>query len=64
MQASYFNKMYPVGTQFKYYPVAGNHNFKVVRTTSPAWDIASSRHAIVKVNGRSGGVCVTHLKEQ
>ena len=63
MQASYFNKTYPVGTQFKHYPIKGNHNFKVVRTTSAAWDIASSRHALVTVNGVRGGVCVSHLQE-
>ncbi|WP_296053388.1 hypothetical protein [uncultured Alteromonas sp.] len=62
MKAAYFNKHYPVGSQFRFYPVKGNHNFSVVRTTSPAWDIASSRHAIVKVSGRSGGVCVSHLE--
>ncbi|GFD68079.1 MULTISPECIES: hypothetical protein [unclassified Alteromonas] len=62
MKAQYFNKTYPVGTQFKYFPVKGNYNFEIVRTSSPAWDIPSSRHALVKLSGRSGGVCVSHLK--
>lgn len=64
MNATYFNKTYPVGTQFRYYPVKGNYTFVIVRTTSQAWDIPSSRHAVVKVSGRSGGVCVSHLKQE
>ena len=63
MKASYFNKTYPVGTQFRYYPIKNRHDFKIVRTASPAWDIPSSRHALVKVTGRTGGVCVSQLKQ-
>lgn len=62
MNAQYFNRVYKVGTAFRYYPIKGNYNFEIVRTTSIAWDIPSSRHAIVKVTGRSGGVCVSQLK--
>jgi hypothetical protein len=62
VNAAYFNKTYPEGTQFKYYPVKGNYDFEIVRTTSPAWSTPSNRHALVKVTGRRGGVCVSHLK--
>ena len=64
MNAQYFNRLYPVGTTFRFFPVKGNYNFEVVRTTSKACDIQSSSHAVVKVSGRSGGVCVSHLKQE
>lgn len=54
MKAKDFNDMYPVGSRFKYYPLAGSSAFETTRTRSEAWELEHGE-SIVKINGRTGG---------
>lgn len=56
-----FNKLIGVGTPVRYYPVAGEPEFEDTRTRSVAWDLGNGM-PVVKIEGRAGGVHVTHLE--
>jgi hypothetical protein len=56
-----FNKMYPIGSKFRYHPIIGQPKYELVTTRSEAWEL-NSQHTIVKVNGRAGGVSIHHLE--
>jgi hypothetical protein len=55
-----FNRLVPVGTAVRFYPVAGEPEFQSTRTRSVAWEICG--HVSVKVEGIAGGVAVSHLE--
>lgn len=55
-----FDKKYPIGTKFKYYPISGSPEFDEVETRSIAWALGHGA-VVVKVTGRAGGVSISHL---
>lgn len=61
MRAKEFNKLYPVGTRFKYIPILGCKRRIRTKTRSEAWDLGYG-DALVKIEGRSAGVDITHLE--
>lgn len=58
--AADFNAVYPVGTEFNYYPFKDGTEFRVVTTISRAWEIGNE--PVVAVNGMSGGVSIRRLE--
>jgi hypothetical protein len=60
MDAAEFNSKYPVGTFCKYYPITDGDDFIETATRSEAWELGHGE-AVVKVEGRSGGVCISNL---
>jgi len=61
--AEQFNQRHPVGTTFRYYPVAGGSDFVTVATRSECWELGDG-HPVVLVTGRTGGVSIHHLKPE
>ena len=61
LTAATFNEAYPEGTRFRYYPVRGDDKFIETRTRSPAWELGHGA-PVVLVEGRTGGVCIEHLR--
>jgi hypothetical protein len=51
----------PVGTPVRYYPIAGDSDFRETKTRSVAWDLGSGE-TVVKIEGQAGGVSVAHLE--
>ena len=60
MTAAAFNELHPVGTAFRYYPVAGQTEYERTETRSMAWELGDG-HPVVLIKGRSGGVSIFHL---
>lgn len=60
MNAEKFNSLYPVGTPFRYYHVAGSKEFVETKTRSECWELGDG-HPVVLIEGRSGGVSIFHL---
>jgi hypothetical protein len=60
MTAEQFNAEHPIGTAFRFYPVAGLKEFETTKTRSEAWELGDG-HPVVKVEGRAGGVSIHHL---
>lgn len=60
MKAEDFNKKYPIGRKFIYFPVKGDGNGEKTQTRSIAWELGHGE-TVVKIEGRSGGVAVSHL---
>lgn len=59
--ANEFNKLHPVGTWVKYYPIIGHkHDFRSTQTRSIAWELGHGA-PVVKVAGVAGGVCLEAL---
>lgn len=56
-----FNKLVPVGTYVRYYPVAGEPEHRDTQTRSQAWDLGSG-DTVVLIVGQAGGVLVSHLE--
>lgn len=64
MTPEQFDKEYPRGSAFKYYPLAMNPQYEEVKTRSAAWalgDADADSEVVVKVTGRAGGVSISHL---
>jgi len=66
MKAEWWNERFPVGTKVIYWSVFPDLEEGLclrppfmTRTRSEAWNLAGG--AIVKVYGRTGGVCLNHL---
>jgi len=59
ISADAWNELYPVGTPVRYWNIAGDPAFVDSRTRSAAWD--SGGDPIVMIDGRAGGVCLSHL---
>lgn len=61
MTADEWNAQYPVGTRVRYWPIRGaSDNYSDSRTRSAAWELDSGI-SIVSIEGRSGGVALSHL---
>jgi len=60
MEPEKFDELYPIGTKFKYYPIFGSPEFEEVETRSIAWALGHGE-VVVKVTGRTSGVCISHL---
>ncbi|EHT03181.1 TPA: hypothetical protein MAQ46_003928 [Klebsiella pneumoniae] len=63
MTASNFNRRFPVGTRFKYYPVPGIPDWCYVTTRSEAWHVKSGR-LVVRIEGMIGGLSVNRLEPE
>lgn len=50
-----------IGTAVRYYPVADEPEHHVTRITSEPW-VMGGHSAVIKVEGVSGGVCLTHVR--
>lgn len=61
MTAQQFNQQYPIGTAFKFFPIMGLPAFEETTTRSEAWALGHGA-AVVKVEGRAGGVSIEHLE--
>ena len=61
MTADEFNELYPEGTSFRYYPVRGDVEYLDTKTRSPAWNLGDGT-PVVLIKGKTGGVCIEHLK--
>lgn len=62
MSASGFNRRFPVGSKFRYYPVPGLPGYEEVITRSTAWHMQRGNNLVVRVEGKIGGVSVNHLE--
>ncbi|MFB5082500.1 hypothetical protein [Raoultella sp. C349492] len=60
MSAKDFNRRFPVGSRFRYYPVVGIPDSEEVVTRSEAWHLHSGK-TVVRVIGKIGGVSVYRL---
>lgn len=61
MTAAQFNAAFPVGSSFAYHSVKGKPDTaRYTMTRSEAWELGHGA-TVVKVNGVSGGVNITHL---
>lgn len=56
-----FNRRFPVGSRFRYFPVVGIPDGEVVVTRSEAWHLQNGK-AVVRVEGKIGGVSVYRLE--
>ncbi len=61
ISASDFNRRFPVGSRFRYYPVVGVPDSEEVVTRSEAWHLFSGK-AVVRVVGKIGGVSIYRLE--
>lgn len=59
MRATEWNKKYPVGTPVRYWSMLREGEGTVSRTRSEAWNASGSD--MVLVEGRSGGIALTHV---
>ncbi|CNJ92591.1 Uncharacterised protein [Yersinia mollaretii] len=59
--ADMFNQKFPIGSRFNYFPVKGIPDSVEVVTRTEAWALGHGA-VVVSVNGRVGGVSITHLK--
>ncbi|WP_447886334.1 hypothetical protein [Serratia fonticola] len=61
ISASEFNRRFPVGSRFCYYPVVGIPDGEEVVTRSEAWPLRNGK-VVVRVDGKIGGVSVQRLE--
>jgi len=62
MTAEQFNEKYPVGTKVLYWPwVREGEDGIPSETRSEAWALGNG-DPVVKVNGKSGGILLTHVE--
>ena len=60
MNSAKFNELYPIGTAFRFYLVAGSKEFVETKTRSACWELGDG-HPVVLIEGRAGGVSIHHL---
>jgi hypothetical protein len=60
LSLSEVRRIFPVGTRVAFYPVRGLPRFEISEVRSEAWTLGHNQ-TVVKINGRTGGVCTTHL---
>ncbi|HDU1552613.1 Uncharacterised protein [Klebsiella pneumoniae] len=56
-----FNRRFPVGSRFRYYPVVSVPDSEEVVTRSVAWHLQNGK-TVVRVEGKIGGVSVYRLE--
>lgn len=61
VSASNFNRRFPVGSRFRYYPVPGIPDWYYVTTRSEAWHMKNGR-VVVRVEGMIGGFSVNRME--
>jgi hypothetical protein len=61
ISAEEFNRLFPVGTRVRFYPVAGRPEYEQTVTRSEAWELGHGQ-PVVKVQGRAGGVGLAWLE--
>lgn len=61
MTAAQWNEKHPVGTKVRYYPILGHDENVETKTRSEAWELGGG-DAVVKVEGRAGGVALTNIE--
>ena len=61
MTADRFNTENPIGTPVRYFPIKGVGESIVTKTRSEAWALGHGE-VVVKIEGRAGGVCISHLE--
>ena len=59
MTVDQWNALYPIGTPVRYWPVAGEEEYIDTTTRSEAWGV--SDYPVVKIVGRLGGCCISHM---
>lgn len=60
LTAEQFNAAHPVGTPVRYWPQDRLGEATDSRTRTPAWTLGSG-HAVVSVEGASGGIALSHV---
>lgn len=60
MTSERFNQLHPVGTAFRYYPIAGESEYITTKTRSESWELGDG-HPVVLIEGKAGGVSIHHL---
>ena len=60
MSAERFNERYPVGTAVRFYPTTNPSSYVETKTRSEAWLLGHGA-VVVLIDGRSGGVLLSHL---
>lgn len=60
LSLSEIRRAFPVGTRVAFYPVRGLARFEISEVQSEAWTLGHGQ-TVVKINGRPGGVCASHL---
>ena len=58
--ADVWNATVPIGTPVRYWPTADAPEVRVSRTHSEAWTLGDGT-AVVKIEGMTGGVALTHV---
>jgi hypothetical protein len=61
VSASEFNRRFPIGSRFRYFPVVGIPDGEDVVTRSKAWSLRNGK-VVVRVEGKIGGVSVYRLE--
>lgn len=61
MTAEQASKMFPVGTKVKYFPISNEDKFEETEIRSKAWALGHGE-LVIKVDGRAGGVAISHLE--
>lgn len=61
MRFDNFAQDYPVGTQVRYYPVAGDDRFELTTIRSVPWELGHGQ-LVVMVDGKAGGVSIDHIR--
>lgn len=59
--AAEWNERYPVGTPVRFFPVLPGTDFEESKTRSEAWELGHGE-PVVKIEGRAGGVCLSHCE--
>jgi len=59
--AALWNQRHPVGTPVRYYPIMGEPEHVDTVTRSEAWELGHGQ-PVVKISGRTGGVCLQHIE--
>ena len=61
MNAQEWNKQFPIGTAVLYHPIIGEPECEESKTRSEAWELGHGE-SVVKIEGRTGGVCLDAVK--
>lgn len=61
MTAEQASEMFPIGEKVKYFPIMDELGYEETEIRSEAWALGHGE-LVIKVKGRTGGVCVSHLE--
>ena len=57
-----FAEKFPIGSEVLYQPIIGEPNFEKVIIRSEPWELGHGE-VVVKVKGRAGGICISHIQD-